>query len=87
MKTDTKFAILAGGNYDTLVAELGGPKLSGSGWAAGVERLKSLVKLKNKKPKIILIIPMQSEYLTTGYKIREKILHSNYTTEIHIDKN
>ena len=87
MKTDTKFAILAGGNYDNLVAELGGPKLSGSGWAAGVERLKSLVKLKNKKPKIILIIPMQSEYLTTAYKIREKFLHSNYSTEIHIDKN
>ncbi len=51
LKTDTKFAILAGGNYDNLVAELGGPKLSGSGWAAGVERLKSLVKLKIKNQK------------------------------------
>ena len=87
LKTDTKFAILAGGNYDNLVSELGGPKLSGSGWAAGVERLKSLVKLKNKKTKIILIIPMQSEYLTTAYKIREKFLHSNFATEIYTDKN
>ncbi len=87
MKNDSKFAILAGGNYDNLVAELGGPKLSGTGWAAGLERLKSLVKLKNQKSKIILIIPMQSEFLTTAYKIREKFLHSNYSTEIHIDKN
>ncbi len=51
LKNDSKFAILAGGNYDNLVAELGGPKLSGTGWAAGVERLKSLVKLKNQKNK------------------------------------
>ncbi len=87
LKDASKFAILAGGNYDNLVAELGGPKLSGTGWAAGLERLTTLVKLKNQKSKIILIIPMQSEFLTSAYKIREKFLHSNYSTEIHIDKN
>ena len=30
---------------------------------------------------------MQSEFLTTAYKIRKQFLHSNYSTEIHIDKN
>ena len=87
LKNDTKFAILAGGNYDNLVAELGGPKLSGTGWAAGLERLTSLVKLKNQKSKLILIIPMQSEFLITSYKIREKFLNSHYSTEVHINKN
>ena len=87
LKNDSKFAILAGGNYDNLVAELGGPKLSGTGWAAGLERLTSLVKLKNQKSKIILIIPMQSEFFTTAYKIRKKFLHSNFSTEVYIDKN
>ena len=87
LKNDTKFAILAGGNYDNLVTELGGPKLSGTGWAAGLERLTGLVKLKNKKSKIILIISMQSNFLTTAYKIREKFLHSNYITEVYIDSN
>ena len=87
LKNDTKFAILAGGNYDNLVAELGGPKLSGTGWAAGIERLASLVKFKNNKSKVILIIPMQSDFLTSAYKVREKFLHSNYATEVHIDKN
>ncbi len=87
LKNDSKFAILAGGSYDNLVAELGGPKLSGTGWAAGLERLTDLVKLKNQKSKIILIVPMQSEFLHSAYKIREKFLHSNYSTEIHIDKN
>ncbi len=87
LKNTSKFAILAGGNYDNLVAELGGPKLSGTGWAAGLERLTDLVKLKNQKSKIILIIPMQSEFLNSAYKIREQFLHSNYSTEVHIDKN
>jgi histidyl-tRNA synthetase len=87
LKSDTRFAILAGGNYDNLISELGGPKLSGTGWAAGLERLTSLVKFKNQKSKIILIIPMQSDFLSAAYKIREKFLHSNYSTEIHIDKN
>ncbi len=87
LKNASKFAILAGGNYDNLVAELGGPKLSGTGWAAGLERLSSLVKLKNQKSKIILIITMQSEFLNAAYKIREKFLNSNYSTEIYIDKN
>ena len=44
-------------------------------------------KIKNKKSKIILIIPIQSEFLTTAYKIRKKFLHSQYSTEVHNDKN
>ena len=87
LKNASKFAILAGGNYDNLVAELGGPKLSGTGWAAGVERLTGLINVKSKKSKIILIISLQSKFLTTAYKIRKQFLHSNYSTEIHIDKN
>ena len=30
---------------------------------------------------------MQSEFLNSAYRIREKFLHGNYSTEIHIDKN
>ena len=30
---------------------------------------------------------MQSEFLSTAYKIREKFLHGNYSTEVHIDKS
>ena len=87
LKNDTKFAILAGGNYDNLVAELGGPNLPGTGWAAGLERLTSLVKLKNQKTKIILIISMQPNFLSAAYKMRDKFLHSNYSTEVHVDRN
>ncbi len=87
LKDDDKFAILAGGNYDDLVYELGGPKISGTGWAAGLERLTNLVNLKNKKSKVVLIIPLETNLLSTAYKIREKFLCSHYVTEIYFDNS
>jgi len=35
--------VLAGGRYDELIAQMGGPRTPGIGWAAGVERLAMLV--------------------------------------------
>ncbi|WP_204338061.1 ATP phosphoribosyltransferase regulatory subunit, partial [Proteus mirabilis] len=35
--------VLAGGRYDGLVGNLGGPETPGVGWAAGVERLAMLI--------------------------------------------
>jgi histidyl-tRNA synthetase len=36
-------SVLGGGRYDGLVAQLGGPELSGIGWALGMERLVMLL--------------------------------------------
>ena len=87
LKNDLRFAILAGGNYDNLVYELGGPKLSGTGWAAGLERLASLVNLKSEKLKIILIISMEESFLSAAYKIREELKHCKFATEVYVDKS
>ncbi len=35
--------VLAGGRYDGLVEEMGGPPTPGVGWAAGIERLSMLL--------------------------------------------
>lgn len=34
--------VLAGGRYDHLVSQLGGPPVSAVGWAAGIDRLEQL---------------------------------------------
>ncbi len=50
-------AVAAGGRYDGLVEELGGPKTPGIGFAIGVERLVSLMKkdnFKTNKPDIFI---------------------------------
>ncbi|HER63223.1 MAG TPA: histidine--tRNA ligase [Desulfobacteraceae bacterium] len=41
-------AVGAGGRYDGLIEELGGPKLSGIGFAMGIERLVLLLQEKDK---------------------------------------
>ncbi len=45
-------AFIAGGRYDNLVEEMGGPSTPGIGFAVGVERLASLMEssLSNKRP-------------------------------------
>lgn len=41
-------AVLGGGRYDGLIAELGGGKIAGIGWAAGIERLLIAAGLDEK---------------------------------------
>ena len=87
LKTDHKFAILAGGTYDNLVSELGGPKLSGTGWAAGVERLTKLVDFVTKSSKQILIIPLEEKYIRNAYEVRQTLLNTKLSSEVAITKN
>ena len=87
LKTDSKFAILAGGTYDNLISELGGPKLSGTGWAAGVERLTKLVDFVTKSSKQILIIPLEEKYIRNAYEVRQTLLNTKLSSEVAITKN
>ena len=43
-------AVAAGGRYDGLVQELGGPAIPGVGFAMGVERITMLLKLQERAP-------------------------------------
>ena len=87
LKTDHKFAILAGGTYDNLVSELGGPKLSGTGWAAGLERLTQLVEFVDKISKQILIISLEEKFIYAAYEIRQVFLNTKLSSEVTITKN
>lgn len=48
-KLGAQSTVLAGGRYDKLVEELGGPSIPGIGWAAGIERL-ILVRAASQAP-------------------------------------
>ncbi|AHI53857.1 histidyl-tRNA synthetase [Spiroplasma sabaudiense Ar-1343] len=49
-KQGSQSTLLAGGRYDNLVSELGGPELSGAGFGMGIERI--LIALDNLEIKI-----------------------------------
>ena len=50
--------VLAGGRYDELIAQMGGVRTPGIGWAAGVERLAMLVDEVPADARPVAVIPM-----------------------------
>ncbi len=50
--------VLAGGRYDGLIEQMGGPKTPGIGWAAGIERLALLDDSQVASQRPIAIIPV-----------------------------
>ncbi len=50
--------VMAGGRYDGLVEEMGGPATPCVGWAAGVERLSMLLAATPPAPRPVAVIPV-----------------------------
>ena len=50
--------VMAGGRYDGLVAEMGGPPTPAVGWAAGIERLAMLLEAAPPAPAPVAVIPV-----------------------------
>jgi histidyl-tRNA synthetase len=50
--------VMAGGRYDGLVQQMGGPALPAVGWAAGIERLSMLLHAVPAAPVGIVVIPV-----------------------------
>jgi histidyl-tRNA synthetase len=87
-KSDTLGAqdtILAGGRYDILMKELGGPDTPALGWAMGVDRM--LITLPDDLPevpprKMAFLIAMGEEYLPGVLHVRAQITASGYMSMI-----
>ena len=79
--------IIAGGRYNGLVKSLGGKDICGVGWAAGIERISSLLedKLFRQKKKIISIISTSDELNLFGFKILDKLIEmTNISFNLHL---
>ena len=50
--------VMAGGRYDGLVAEMGGPQTPAVGWAAGIERLSMLLDAAPAPRAPIAVVPI-----------------------------
>ena len=51
-------AVIAGGRYDGLMAELGGPPQPGVGWAGGIERLAMLLAAPPPVERPVTLVPI-----------------------------
>ena len=81
-------AILAGGRYDKLISLISTRDIPGIGWAAGVERLMSLVQVKNQKEdKFKVLFAVQNEQFLLNSKILNQIYNLDCIHEVKINKN
>ena len=81
-------AILAGGRYDKLISLISTRDIPGIGWAAGVERLMSLVQTQNQKEdKFKVLFAVQNEQFLVRSKILNQIYNLDCIHEVKINKN
>ena len=57
-KLGAQGTVMAGGRYDGLVQEMGGPATPAVGWAAGIERLAMLMDAAPPAPSPVAVIPI-----------------------------
>lgn len=65
--------VLAGGRYDGLIEQLGGPSTPGVGWAGGIERLAMLSQAGGKPERPVMLMPMGDAATLKAFEIAEHL--------------
>ncbi len=73
--------VLAGGRYDGLVEEMGGPPTPAIGWAAGVERLSLLLPAPPAAPAPVAVIPVGAEAEAAALDVLQALRHAGIRAE------
>ncbi len=75
-------AVLAGGRYDGLIEQMGGPSTPGIGWAAGVERLALLVRDVPLATRPIAIVPVGPDGEAMAQTLAETLRGAGFAVEL-----
>ena len=86
-KLGSQSAILAGGRYDNLMKQMGGPDIPGIGWAAGIERLALLTTIKEDKRKSVSIIPVGIENNILCINLADELRNKNISIDMAYSGN
>lgn len=71
--------VLAGGRYDGLIKQLGGPSTPGIGWAGGIDRLAMMIAEPRPKLRPIVMMPMGEAAEFKAIEIAEALRGENFT--------
>lgn len=74
-------AVIAGGRYDGLIEQLGGPATPGIGWAGGIERLAMLSGVTGDAPQPIALIPIGEAAETEALKIGQSLRRGGFVVD------
>jgi histidyl-tRNA synthetase len=73
--------VLAGGRYDRLVEQMGGPPTPGTGWAAGVERLMMLVSDLPPPQRPVAVLPQSDAEMTAALGLAQRLRQAGIVTD------
>ena len=80
-------AVLAGGRFDGLIKDLGGPETPGVGWAFGIDRLAELLPNLPASPEPIALVPLGDEAEKAAILLAEKLRAVGLKTDIGYSGN
>lgn len=75
-------AVLAGGRYDGLFEQMGGPATAGVGWAAGVERLAMLLAEPPAAPRPVALVPLGPEAERAALKLARALRRQGFAVDL-----
>jgi histidyl-tRNA synthetase len=81
-KLGAQGTVMAGGRYDGLVAEMGGPMTPAVGWAAGIERLALLMETAPPAPSVVAVIPIGDAAEATAIEIMQSLRANGVRAEM-----
>ncbi len=79
--------VLAGGRYDGLIEQMGGPPTPATGWAAGVERLALLVEAPDAPARPIAVVPIGEDQAEAALVLTERLRRAGYTVDFSYSGN
>ena len=74
--------MLAGGRYDGLIGQMGGPRAPGVGWAAGIERVAMLLEQAPEAKRPVAIVPIGAEAEQAALGISAELRRAGIVVEL-----
>lgn len=81
-KLGAQGTVMAGGRYDGLVAEMGGPRTPAVGWAAGIDRLGMLMDAAPPIPAPVVVVPIGDAAEAAAIAILQSLRAAGIRTEM-----
>ncbi len=80
-------AVMAGGRYDGLIEQMGGPATPGVGWAAGIERLAMMIDEPGIAAKPVSIVPVGDDAFEAAFKLAHQLRHAGFVVDFGVSGN
>jgi len=81
-KLGAQGTVMAGGRYDGLVEEMGGPPTPAVGWAAGIERLAMLLEDPPRPPATVAVVPVGDSAEAAALDMLQALRHAGIRAEM-----